>query len=94
VLVVSRKENESIRIEPVEGLDPTLTLREAFAGGGIVVRLQHVGQRRIRLVIEAPPALRIMRSEALDKRAASPQPSTSAANPPPLHGSLPTPPAN
>jgi sRNA-binding carbon storage regulator CsrA len=63
MLVVSRKENESIRIEPVDGLDPALTLREAFASGAIVVRLQHVGHKRVRLLIEAPPALKIMRSE-------------------------------
>ncbi len=64
VLVLSRKENESIRIEPVEGLDPSLTLREAFASGAIVVRLQHIGHRRVQLVIEAPPALKVMRSAA------------------------------
>ena len=61
MLVVSRKENESIRIEPVEGIDPSLTLREAFANGSIVVTLQHVGTRRVRLLIEAPIALRIIR---------------------------------
>ena len=63
MLVVSRKQNESIRIEPVDGLDPSLTLREAFASGAIIVRLQHVGHKRVRLVIDAPPALKIMRSE-------------------------------
>jgi len=31
MLVVSRKENEWIRIEPIEGLDPSLTLRDVFA---------------------------------------------------------------
>jgi sRNA-binding carbon storage regulator CsrA len=61
MLVVSRKENESIRIEPVEGIDPSLTLREVFANGAIVVRLTHVGMRRVRLLIEAPTALKIMR---------------------------------
>jgi sRNA-binding carbon storage regulator CsrA len=64
MLVVSRKENESIRIEPVEGVDPSLTLREAFANGSIVLTLQHVGSRRVRLLIEAPAALRIVRSTA------------------------------
>ena len=62
MLVVSRKENESIRIEPVEGLDPSLTLREAFAQGSIVLTLVHVGLNRVRLAIEAPPTLRIGRS--------------------------------
>jgi sRNA-binding carbon storage regulator CsrA len=64
MLVLSRKENESIRIEPADGLDPSLTLREAFANGAIVVRLQRIGHRRVQLVIEAPPALKVMRSHA------------------------------
>jgi sRNA-binding carbon storage regulator CsrA len=63
VLVVSRKENESIRIEPLDGIDPSLTLHDLFAHGPIVVTLTHVGARRVRLVIEAPDALRISRSE-------------------------------
>lgn len=63
MLVVSRKENESITIEPAEGVDPSLTLREAFGQGSIVLTLTHVGPRRVRIVIEAPRALKIMRSE-------------------------------
>ena len=64
MLVVSRKENESIRIEPIEGIDPSLTLREAFAQGPIVVKLTHVGMRRVRLLIEAPTALKIIRGDS------------------------------
>ena len=47
MLVVSRKENESITIEPVDGLDPSLTVREAFAQGSIVITVAHVGPRRV-----------------------------------------------
>jgi sRNA-binding carbon storage regulator CsrA len=65
VLVVSRKENESIRIEPVEGIDPNLTLGEVFAQGAIVLTLTHVGPRRVRIVIEAPSALKILRGEVV-----------------------------
>jgi sRNA-binding carbon storage regulator CsrA len=64
VLVVSRKENESITIEPADGLDPSLTLRDIFEHGSIVLTLAHVGPRRVRIAIEAPSALKIMRSEA------------------------------
>jgi len=64
VLVVSRKEKESIRIEPIEGLDPSMTLREAFAHGAILVRLVHVGSKRVRLAIEAPAPLRVRRGDA------------------------------
>jgi sRNA-binding carbon storage regulator CsrA len=73
VLVVSRKENESIRIEPLEGVDPNLTLRELFAQGPIVLKLTHVGPRRVRIVIEAPRALKIMRGEVETACAEPPQ---------------------
>ena len=63
MLVVSRKENEWIRIEPIEGFDPNLTLRDVFADGPIIVKVMHVG-RRVRLVIDAPPALKIWRDSA------------------------------
>lgn len=69
MLVVSRKENESITIEPAEGIDPSLTLREVFGQGPIVLTLTHVGPRRVRIVIDAPSALKIMRSEAAAGRA-------------------------
>lgn len=64
MLVVTRKENESINNEPVDGVAPSLTLREVFAHGPIVRKLTHVGQRRVRIVVDAPSALKIMRNEA------------------------------
>ena len=63
MLVVSRKENESITIEPADGLDPSMTVREAFAHGPIVVTIAHVGPRRVRIAIEAPSVLKIMRKD-------------------------------
>lgn len=60
MLIVSRKDKEWIRIEPIDGLDPKLTLRDVFADGPIIVKVMHVG-RRVRLVIDAPPALKIWR---------------------------------
>jgi sRNA-binding carbon storage regulator CsrA len=78
VLVVSRKENESIRIEPLEGVDPSLTLHEVFAQGPIVLTLTHVGARRVRLVIDAPHTLKISRTESasasVDKSTTEPAP--------------------
>jgi sRNA-binding carbon storage regulator CsrA len=70
MLVVSRKEHESIWIEPVAGLDPSMTLREAFAHGPILVKLVHVGHKRVRLAIEAPSPLRVRRG---DTPAANPE---------------------
>ena len=65
MLVISRKENESITLEPAEGLDPSLTLREVFGRGPIVFRVIHVGSRRVQLLIKAPDQLRIWRASGL-----------------------------
>jgi sRNA-binding carbon storage regulator CsrA len=81
VLVVSRKEHESICIEPAEGLDPTMTLREAFAHGSIIVKLIHIGHKRVRLAIEAPPHLQVTRGAAPIADAATPAGDTLAAGP-------------
>jgi len=81
VLVVSRKEHESISIEPAEGLDPSMTLREAFAHGPIIVKLVQVGHKRVRLAIEAPPHLKVTRSAAPTADAAAPDAGTFAAGP-------------
>ena len=61
MLVISRKEAESIRIEPIDGLDPSLTVREAFQNGPIIVTLVRVGGRRARLAVNAPAPLKIWR---------------------------------
>ena len=83
MLVVSRKENESITIEPLEGIDPSLTLCEVFAQGPIRLTLKHVGARRVRILIEAPSALKIMRSDA----GAAADAATVDAPPKPAYGS-------
>lgn len=62
MLVVSRKENESIRIEPAEGVDLSMTLRELFALGPIVVTVLHASPQRVRLALDAPRPLGIFRS--------------------------------
>ncbi len=66
MLVISRKENEVISIEPAAGLDPSLTLRDAFSRGPIVVRLIRVGGSRVRLAIDGPPELRVWRGPCPD----------------------------
>jgi sRNA-binding carbon storage regulator CsrA len=63
VLVISRKAQESLRIEPVAGLDPSLTLREVFQDRPIVFTLVHVGQRRVRLMIDAPAPMKVWRGD-------------------------------
>src|SRR5688500_11622624 len=61
MLVVTQKEDAWIAIEPIDGLDLSMTLREAFAHGPILIKLMHVGRRRVRLGIEAPGLFRVLR---------------------------------
>lgn len=61
MLVISRKENETVTIEPVAGLDPNLTLAQAFAEGPIAIKLIRINGSRVRLAIDAPEALKILR---------------------------------
>jgi sRNA-binding carbon storage regulator CsrA len=67
MLIVTRKENESIDIDLRDGVDPSLTLQQAFSAGPIRVTLAHVGSNRVRVAIVAPPTLRIRRGPATDK---------------------------
>jgi sRNA-binding carbon storage regulator CsrA len=76
MLVVSRKTNESITIEPQEGVDLSLTLGEVFAQGPIVLTLTHVGPRRARILVAAPKVLKVMRSEAASPESSPTQTTT------------------
>jgi sRNA-binding carbon storage regulator CsrA len=64
MLIVTRKQDESIHIDLKDGVDPNLTLREAFSAGAIRFTLAHVGSNRVRVAIIAPPTLRIRRCPA------------------------------
>jgi hypothetical protein len=64
MLIVTQKEDAWITIEPADGLDPSMTLREAFAHGPILVKLVHIRQGRVRLGIQAPRTFRISRGRS------------------------------
>jgi hypothetical protein len=64
MLIVTQKEDARITIEPADGLDPSMTLREAFARGPILVKLVQIGQGRVRLGIQAPRTFRISRGSS------------------------------
>ena len=63
MLTLTRKENESLFIEPFEDIDPSMTVAELFADGGIEIYLDKVQGRKIRIGIEAPKELNIARGE-------------------------------
>jgi sRNA-binding carbon storage regulator CsrA len=68
MLVISRKENEIITIEPAAGLDPTMTLQQAFERGPIAIKLTRITNTKVDVAIQAPLILRIWRGEPVPHR--------------------------
>lgn len=68
MLVVSRRADEAIQIKLAEGADGSLTLRDLFAKGPIEITLLGGNGRRVKMGIEAPPELCILR---IDKERAA-----------------------
>ena len=63
MLVLSRRADESIVIQPAEGTDSAMTLRELFANGPIMITLLGSSGRRVKVGIEAPESLAIRRKD-------------------------------
>ena len=68
MLVVSRRADEAIQIKLADGVDGNLTLNDLFAKGPIEITLLGGNGRRVKMGIEAPPELCILR---VDKDAAA-----------------------
>ena len=65
MLVLSRRADESIVIQPAEGVDVRMTLQELFANGPILITLLGGTGRRIKMGIEAPEQLAIRRKDVV-----------------------------
>lgn len=63
MLVVSRRADEAIQIKLADGVDSSLTLKDLFAKGPIEITLLGGNGRRVKMGIEAPPELCILRVE-------------------------------
>jgi sRNA-binding carbon storage regulator CsrA len=63
MLVLSRRADESIVIQPADGVDGNLTMAELFANGPIQITLLGGTGRRIKMGIEAPEQLAIRRKD-------------------------------
>lgn len=61
MLIVTRKTDESITIGPLDGVDPEMTLGEAFRNGPIEVKLIRINRSRVRLAIDAPAEFQVWR---------------------------------
>ena len=64
MLVIRRRSDESIVIQPAEGADANMTLAELFANGPIQITLLGGTGRQIKMGIEAPEHLAIRRKDA------------------------------
>jgi sRNA-binding carbon storage regulator CsrA len=64
VLVLSRRADESILIQPADGVDVTMTMAQLFANGPIQITLLGGTGRRIKMGIDAPEQLAIRRKDS------------------------------
>lgn len=63
MLVLTRRADESIVIQPADGTDTRMTLEELFAQGPIQITLLGGSGRRVKMGIEAPAQLAIRRKD-------------------------------
>ena len=63
MLVLSRRADESILIQPADGADSNMTLAELFANGPIQITLLGGTGKRVKMGINAPAQLAIRRKD-------------------------------
>lgn len=61
MLVVTRRDSESILIRPGDDIDPTTTLADLFRSGPIEITVFSSGGHRVKMGVEAPQQLTIWR---------------------------------
>ena len=70
MLIISRKDSESILIRPAEGIDPQMTLGELFQDGPIEITVFAATGNRVKMGVQAPSELSIWRKAAPKSAAA------------------------
>ena len=65
MLSLSRKENQSLFIRLDKDTDPNMTVDELFKDGAIEVYVHDLRKTQIKIGIQAPQELNIIRAEAL-----------------------------
>ncbi len=68
MLVLERRTGESILIYPSDNIQPEMTVEELFSNGPIKVAVKCRGHAAIKLAIEAPYSMKILRNELLDPK--------------------------
>jgi sRNA-binding carbon storage regulator CsrA len=64
MLIVSRRDAESILIRPSEGIDPKMTLADLFSAGPIEITIFSSNGNRVKMGVQAPEQLTIWRKKA------------------------------
>jgi len=63
MLIVSRKDTESIEIRPTDDIDPQMTLADLFKAGPIEITIFSSGKNRVKMGVRAPDVLCIWRKK-------------------------------
>ena len=64
MLIVSRKDAESILIRPGDDIDPQMTLADLFKTGPIEITIFSSNGNRVKMGVQAPAQLSIWRKDA------------------------------
>ena len=64
MLIVSRRDAESILIRPGEGIDTSMTLADLFQNGPIEITIFTTDNIRVKMGVQAPEELSIWRKNA------------------------------
>ena len=67
MLILTRRIGETLIIEPSSNVDLNMTLGELFAHGPLVVALLGTKGNQSRIGIDAPDALKVLRSELVGR---------------------------
>jgi len=67
MLIVSRKDSESIEICPADDIDPEMTLADLFSEGPIKITIFSTGRKRVTMGVQAPHQLSIWRRDEVAK---------------------------
>lgn len=64
MLIVSRRDAESIEIRPGDDIDPKMTLADLFSDGPIEITIFSSNGNRVKMGVQAPEQLSIWRKKA------------------------------
>ena len=63
MLIIKRKGEEAITIEPMDGIDQSQSVGELFSQGPIEITLFEVRNNAVKVAIDAPSQLKIWRGQ-------------------------------